>query len=159
MTQCKIRTANIIKGSLVNGDGLRYTIFTQGCPHHCDGCHSSHTWNPNDGHWVQIIDMLSDIVKNKSMIDGVTFSGGEPLLQYDKIIFMCKLLKMFGLNIWLWSGYKMEQISVKYPEILKWVDVIIDGSYEKDKPTNKEWRGSSNQKLWKRINGRWSNID
>ena len=155
----KIKIANIIKGSLVNGEGLRYTIFMQGCSNECDGCQNPETWSPEGGYWAYMTDILNYVVKNLGMLDGVSLSGGDPLFQYDKTLFLCKLLKMFNINIYMWTGYTMEQIVNTYPEILKWVDVIVDGKYEKDNPTKKDLRGSDNQRMFKKIEGRWKRID
>jgi anaerobic ribonucleoside-triphosphate reductase activating protein len=156
MTEYKLKIANIIKGSMVNGEGLRYAIFLQGCEHKCDGCSNFHTWDSNKGNWVHMMDLLTEIVKNKNILDGVTFSGGEPLLQYDKVLFMCKLLKMFNINIAMWTGYSFEVVLNSYSEILKHIDFIVTDPFKKELKCDNEYYGSSNQRVFIKRNGKWS---
>jgi anaerobic ribonucleoside-triphosphate reductase activating protein len=150
-----LKVSAIIKTSTVNGPGIRYCIFTQGCIHKCPGCHSPHTWDISKGERTHILDIFTDIIKNKKFIDGVTLSGGDPLVQYEQVLTLCKLLKVYNINVWMWTGYKMSEIRDVFPEILNYVDTIIDDTYNKDKPTKKKYRGSDNQIKWDRIDGKW----
>lgn len=143
-----LQIAGEIKGSSVNGDGIRYTIFLSGCNIKCDGCHSPHTHNPEYGGRRNIIDIFYDIYSRRKYIDGVSISGGEPTLQSEPLIELLKLLKLFDFNVWLWSGHKMEQLKLTFPNILKYVDVVIDGKFEKSAPTKKPYRGSENQRMF-----------
>ena len=150
-----MKVSGIIKTSVVNGEGIRYCVFTQGCPHKCPGCHSPHTWDIHKGDKTHILDIFTDIIKNKRFIDGVTLSGGDPLVQYEQILTLCKLLKVYNINIWLWTGYNMLAIQNTFPEILNYVDTIIDGRYEKDNPPTKKYRGSDNQTRWNKEGNKW----
>lgn len=154
-----IRLAGVIKESVVNGEGLRYSIFFQGCNHKCEGCHSPHTWDKNGGYLESIESILMDILKHRNYIDGVSLSGGDPLLQYDKALRLCKIFKELNISVWMWTGFNMKEIKEKYPEILDYVNVIVDDRFDKDKPTKKEWRGSDNQTMWIKKDGRWSKDD
>ena len=84
-----------IKESIVDGDGLRFVLFVQGCPHHCKGCHNPQTWNDTNGKWVLESDIITQISKNP-LLDGITFSGGEPFYKnytlHQKQIFHLVLL-------------------------------------------------------------------
>ncbi len=151
-----LKVSGIIKTSVVNGDGIRYCIFTQGCAHKCPGCHSPHTWDIKKGNRTHIIDIFSDIIKNKRFIDGVTLSGGDPVMQLPQILKLCKLLKVYNINIWVWTGFKMSEIKKNAPEILDYIDVLIDGKYFKSQaPPKKKNRGSDNQIRWNKEDGKW----
>ena len=150
-----IKVAGTIRTSVVNGEGIRYSIFTQGCPHKCSGCHSPHTWDIKKGEKKNILDIFIDIIKNRRFIDGVTLSGGDPIMQLPQILLLCKLLKVYNINIWMWSGFEMKEIKQNAPELLKYIDVMIDGRYDETKPTTKKWRGSDNQNKWIKEDGKW----
>ena len=145
--------------SNTNGTGLRYTLFLSGCPFHCEGCHSPHTQDYKYGDKEKIIDIFYNIIKNKNYIDGVTISGGEPTEQADGLKKLLKLLKVYDINIWMWSGHTMDTLKEKYPDILHNIDTVIDGQYEHTNPTSKVYRGSDNQNMWKKENGEWKKID
>jgi len=150
----KLRVAGTTGSSMVNGEGIRFVIFTQGCEHYCTECHNTHTWDPKGGHEIEIDELVKDALVNRELLDGVTISGGEPLLQYKSTLELAKKLSEHGLSIWLWTGYLMEEVRGKYPDILDYVDVIIDGRYMHTLP-KLEWRGSSNQNIWKKKNKKW----
>lgn len=142
---------NIVHCDMRNGTGLRVTLFVSGCNHHCKGCHNPQTWDPNsgiefDGATKQ--ELFAEL--NKDYISGVTFSGGDPLFPSNRevILSLCKEIKTLypNKNIWLYTGYRYEQ--VKHLEILKYIDVLVDGKYvEKLRSVNLPWVGSSNQKV------------
>jgi len=152
----KINLFGTKPSSMVDGDGLRYAIFFQGCTHQCKGCHNKQSWDKCNGNETDIQTLITDIKTRKTFIDGVSISGGEPLLQYECLLKLCKSLKkQFNSNIWLWTGFEMSYIKTTYPTILEYVDVIIDGKYEQNNTTKKLYRGSDNQKLWKKNNNIW----
>lgn len=142
---------NIVHCDMRNGTGLRVTLFVSGCNHHCKGCHNPQTWDPNSGiefDGVAKQELFAEL--NKDYISGVTFSGGDPLFPSNRevILSLCKEIKTLypNKNIWLYTGYRYEQ--VKHLEILKYIDVLVDGKYvEKLRSVNLPWVGSSNQKV------------
>jgi len=146
----KFKVAGKIKTSTVNGSGIRYTLFLQGCNHACDGCHSPHTWNMRDGESIGVVDIFSEIWKVRNYIDGASISGGEPFLQPKPLLVLLKLLNAVDIDIWIWSGFELKYLLENFPEHMKYINTVIDGKYEKDKPTKKYYRGSDNQKLFTR---------
>lgn len=142
---------NIVHCDMRNGTGLRVTLFVSGCNHHCKGCHNPQTWDPNSG--IEFDEAAKQELfaeLNKDYVSGVTFSGGDPLFPSNRevILSLCKEIKTLypNKNIWLYTGYRYEQ--VKHLEILKYIDVLVDGKYvEKLRSVNLPWVGSSNQKV------------
>lgn len=144
-----LRVAGIQPSSIVDGPGFRYTLFLQGCSHHCDGCHNPATWDKNGGKEMTVEDILADI-KKEYYIDGVTVSGGEPLEQAKELKKLLYLLKEENYHIVLFSGYTFEQIkeNENMATCLAYVDVLIDGEYKKDlRSLSLRFRGSENQRV------------
>lgn len=133
---------------LVNGEGIRVTLFVTGCAHACVGCYNQSTWDRKSGlsFTAHIQQELLDACENH---DGLSLSGGDPLhpANRDAILELCKAFKQRhpAKNIWLWTGYVYEEIAEL--DILKYIDVLIDGKYEQDQPTSLPWRGSGNQQV------------
>ena len=145
----KIRLFGTVDDSIVDGPGLRYTIFTQGCFHNCSGCHNPKSHDINGGYLKDIQDILSEITANP-LLDGITLSGGEPMLQVKPLIEICKEVKAMGLNIIVYSGFTYEEIlkDAKKKELLQLCDMLIDGKFEQDKKSLALlYRGSANQRL------------
>lgn len=145
----KIRISGQINDSIVDGPGLRYVIFTQGCLHNCLGCHNPQTHDVNGGTLVDIEEIKANIAKN-GLLDGITFSGGEPFLQPKECANIALWAKNRGMNIISFSGYTYEQLlkmdNVK--EFLDLVDILIDGPFVlKEKSLNISYRGSRNQRV------------
>jgi anaerobic ribonucleoside-triphosphate reductase activating protein len=138
-----MRIAGTLSCSLVNGDGVRYVIFCQGCVHHCVGCQNPETWDFNGGKEVTLDELAADISKHKH-IDGVTLSGGEPFCQQDECVSLLKLLPE-NLNVWIYTGYKYDEI--KDTELAKMANYIVDGRFEQDKAVTGKMYGSSNQQI------------
>ncbi len=148
-----LRISGTIEESIVDGTGIRFVIFTQGCCHHCEGCHNPHTHDISGGYIADIDDLVSQVRKNP-LIDGVTISGGEPFIQAKAVNCLVKRLKEFNYNIWVYSGYTLEElmkISEKDEDVndlLFSIDTLIDGKFEKDKVDyTLKFRGSSNQRI------------
>ena len=143
-----MRIAGTKSCSFVNGPGVRYVIFMQGCPHHCEGCHNPETWDFDGGRFVTNSDLLLDITPHQH-ISGITISGGEPFAQEDALedfLFYLKPIADFKKwDIWLYTGYEYEDI--KNSKVLDYVDVLVTGKFEKDKLVTGEWYGSTNQKI------------
>lgn len=146
-----MRYHNITKDDMLNGDGLRVVLWVAGCEHKCDGCHNPITWDP-DGGLPFGEDEKSEIFAelDKSHISGITFTGGDPLFQsnIDGVEALAKEIKEKYPNktVWLYTGYDWED--VKDLPVMKYIDILIDGKFEKDKLDPKlHWRGSSNQRV------------
>lgn len=143
----EIRIAGIQKESCVDGEGLRYVVFMQGCKRNCKGCHNPNTHDLNGGIIVDTSDIISEIKKNP-LLQGVTLSGGEPLLQIAPAAEIASAAKAIGLNVWLYTGYKFEDIPTDADELLKSVDVVVDGEYiETQRDLTLDFRGSKNQRV------------
>ncbi|MGI6105332.1 MAG: anaerobic ribonucleoside-triphosphate reductase activating protein [Raoultibacter sp.] len=138
--------------SIVDGPGLRFCIFTQGCKHNCPGCHNPESQNLEGGYKASLESLYEEIRANK-IIQGVTFSGGEPLLQTRACLALAKQLSQQGFNIWLYSGYLYEDImggslGSEARELLSYCDVLVDGPFiESLHVYDLLWRGSTNQRV------------
>ena len=145
----KIRLASTLHDSIVDGPGLRYVIFTQGCIHHCLGCHNPSTHSLNGGYFVDIDDIYRDIMSNP-LLDGVTISGGEPFLQIQPLLMLFRLLKQQYIHIMIYSGYTFEEIVYddEKKKLLSFCDVLVDGKFILAlKNRDLIYRGSSNQRI------------
>ncbi|MDE6036611.1 MAG: anaerobic ribonucleoside-triphosphate reductase activating protein [Ruminococcus sp.] len=146
----EIRIAGTVNDSIVDGDGIRFTIFTQGCPHDCKGCHNPQTHDFNGGTLTDTEELLEKI-KSNPLLDGVTFSGGEPFCQAHVLAGLGKEIKSLGLNITTYTGYTFEELyngnNPHWNELLSVTDILIDGKYvEELKDWTIKFRGSSNQR-------------
>jgi anaerobic ribonucleoside-triphosphate reductase activating protein len=149
----KIRLAGIVEESVVDGPGLRHTIFVQGCPHRCVGCHNPHTHDFADGYEITTDELLISIAKQK-IISGITLSGGEPFAQAAACADLAQKVKKIGFSVVTYSGYYYAQLiamaknDVSVLALLNTSDILIDGPFEADKKTlNLSFRGSSNQNI------------
>ena len=130
-----VRLAGVIYESLVNGPGIRRVYFAQGCRHNCDGCFNPETHDFNGGELMDMNELINDAISNP-IINGITFSGGDPLEQAESFSYMAKEFKSKGLNIWCYTGYTFEQILEKMKkdkdlkELISNVDVLVDGKFE-----------------------------
>ena len=133
-----LRLAGIIRESITDGPGIRFTVFAQGCPHGCLQCHNPQTWDFDGGTDVEV-DKIAKKVMENPMIKGVTFSGGEPFCQAEGFLELAKILKEKGIDIVIFTGYL-------YEELLESED--IDGPFDNDKKDlSLKFRGSSNQRI------------
>ncbi len=144
-----IRIAGMVNDSIVDGPGIRLCLFTQGCFHNCLGCHNPQTHDPNGGYDIDTGEIIEKMKKNP-LLDGITFSGGEPFLQPIPLIELARATKEMGLNVISYTGYLWEDI-IKNEELFalaKEVDFIIDGPFVKEKMSLMlNFRGSSNQRI------------
>lgn len=150
-----LRIAGVVKESIVDGPGIRYVVFTQGCPHHCPGCHNPTTHDFNSGKLVNIKDIEADIKKNP-LIKGITISGGEPFAQakiVSKLIDNLKKDSDKPYDFMVYTGYKFENLVGNaddkngYMSLLNNTDVLMDGRFvEALKNENTIFRGSTNQR-------------
>ena len=149
--ETKLQLAGRVRESIVDGPGIRYVVFTQGCPHACPGCHNRHTWPPEGGEPVEVQTLLEEISKDQ-LLRGVTLSGGEPFLHARPLIGLAREVRRMGLDVWLYSGYTWEEIlqsdDPSWPALLQNVDVLVDGRYlEAQYNFSLRFRGSENQRL------------
>lgn len=143
-----IRISGITPESIVDGEGIRYVIFTQGCPHHCFGCHNPNTHSFTDGKLVSVEEILADILKNKNYIDGITLSGGEPFCQSDQCSIIAEQAQKMGLSVWCYTGYLFEDLYAKHHRLLEFVDILVDGPFNMDERSlDLDFRGSTNQRI------------
>ena len=147
----KIRIAGITEDSIVDGPGLRLTVFFQGCPHHCPGCHNPETHDPDGGRIIDTSEIVAMMEANP-LLDGITLSGGEPFRQVSGCIELAMAAHVHGLNVWCYTGYTVEYIlqsrSPGMRKLLKHIDVLVDGPYiEELRTLELPWRGSKNQRI------------
>lgn len=145
----KLNVFKILKKTRVEGPGVRYCIWVQGCSMHCKGCQAKHTWSHTDGQKLEIVDIISDIKKQKD-IEGVTFLGGEPFEQAEALGEIAEEIKKIGLSVLCFTGRYIEDLrqnSINH-KLLNNIDLLIDGPFEEDKlDYSRAWCGSSNQRF------------
>lgn len=169
-----LRLAGVVRESIVDGPGLRFAIFCQGCPHNCPKCHNQDTHDFSGGYDCDIQKIVNAIEENP-LLSGVTFSGGEPSHQPVAFLEIAKKVKSRGLNIWMYSGYTLEELlsranstisdlnnmnenssqtsekneeQVALKGLLSLIDVLVDGKFINElKDLTLPFRGSKNQKL------------
>lgn len=152
-----IRIAGTVNDSVVDGEGYRYSIFVQGCPHNCEGCHNPATHDFDGGTLWEKDDffkkVLQDIDEN-ILLSGVTFSGGEPFCHAEALAELAEKIHERGLDIWCYSGYTLETLWQKAEEepavgrLLENIDVLVDGPFiMEQRDLELRFRGSDNQRL------------
>ena len=148
-----LRIAGILDESVVDGDGVRLTVFVQGCAHRCRGCQNPETQPMEGGHIIDTAKILAEVAENP-LLTGVTFSGGEPFLQPAPLAELAKAIHQRGLDVWSYSGYTLEELQERAEKdkatraLLKELDVLVDGSYEEDqRDLTLHFRGSRNQRV------------
>ena len=145
-----LNLSGIISDSIVDGPGIRTTIFCQGCPHHCPGCHNPETWDFGCGTDVPVEDLV-EVVQSNPLCRGVTFSGGEPFAQAKGFAKLARLLKEKGYEVASYSGYTFEELlsgSEDQKELLSSIDILIDGPFlMAEKSLEVPFRGSRNQRI------------
>ncbi len=145
-----LKLSGIVSDSIVDGPGIRTCIFSQGCPHHCPGCHNPETWAFDGGTEVPV-EAVAGIVRSNPLCRGVTFSGGEPFAQAEAFARLAKMLKAEGYEVASYSGYTFEQLlcgTDDQKDLLKSIDVLIDGPFLlAEKSLELNFRGSKNQRI------------
>lgn len=149
----KLRIAGLVKESIVDGPGIRYVVFTQGCPHHCVGCHNPQTHDFNGGYFVETDELYSEILKDP-LLKGITLSGGEPFMQAKILSEFAKKVKGNNLDVITYTGFKFEDLLEKansdngFMNLLNTTDILIDGKFELEKKNPLlKFRGSENQRV------------
>ena len=145
-----LNLSGLISDSIVDGPGIRTTIFSQGCPHHCPGCHNPETWDFGCGTDVEV-ERLVEIVRSNPLCRGVTFSGGEPFAQPEGFARLARLLKEKGYEVASYTGYTFEELlegSEAQKDLLRTLDILIDGPFLlAEKSLEFAFRGSKNQRI------------
>lgn len=147
----RISLSGVTGDSIVDGPGLRLTIFTQGCLHHCPGCHNPQTHDHEGGSWADTEDILAAAAENP-LLDGITLSGGDPFLQPVPCLALAEGAHKIGLNVWTYTGYTWEALwEENAPEkiaLLKETDVLVDGPFLlAERSLELRFCGSRNQRL------------
>lgn len=156
--ETEMKYHDIQKVSLVDGEGIRTVLWVSGCDHYCKGCQNPITWNPDDG--LEFDDEAEKELLNyvnRSYIDGLTLSGGDPMYPANRetITRIAKKVKEeTGKSIWMYTGYLLRDII--YEPVLKYLDVIVDGEFKEElADVNYMWAGSTNQTVWRKNRGMW----
>jgi len=142
---------------VLNGEGTRCVLFVSGCIHQCRGCYNQSTWSPDAGELFteQLADqIIKDLNDQRIKKQGLSLSGGDPLhpANQDQILKLVKRVKKecVGKDIWLWTGYKKNELTAKQQDIIDLIDVLIDGKFvQESADPNLPWRGSSNQIIYR----------
>lgn len=148
-----VRIAGVYRQSIVDGPGLRFAIFCQGCAHNCPGCHNPETHDFAGGYDCSHDRIMEEISKNP-LLDGVTFSGGDPVYQAEAFYRLALRIKEKGLNILLYTGFTYEELLERTKEdpfvgqLLNTVDYLIDGLFvNEERDLTLAFRGSKNQRF------------
>lgn len=149
----ELRLAGVIRESIVDGPGIRMTIFTQGCPHNCEGCHNPQT-HSYDGGYISHPENILKAIDENPLLRGVTFSGGEPFMQAGALAELAVEIHKRGLDVLTYTGFTYEQLTESFEKIpgskslLEQTDYLIDGKFVIAlKSYDLQFRGSSNQRI------------
>ena len=149
----KLAVNEIQRDSIVDGEGIRSVIWTQGCPHHCLGCHNPETHSFQKGFSVDVDDIKEKLNQLEGQ-DGITFSGGDPMEQSEACAEIARYCKKINLNVWCYTGYTFEELLKKaeyissIKDFLNNIDVLVDGKFIlSQKSYDIAFRGSKNQRL------------
>lgn len=147
-----IRLHGVARESITDGPGFRYAVFTQGCPHQCDGCHNPASHSFTDGVIARTEDLIAEILANP-LLDGVTLSGGEPFMQAEECAQIAWAARQAGLHVMTFTGYTFDELLEQanqrrgWLDLLSQTDILIDGRYEKAlRSLDLRFRGSRNQR-------------
>ena len=135
--------------SVVDGEGLRFALFVQGCPHHCKGCHNPQSWGYKRDNMMSLDELYRKIDGNP-LCSGLTLSGGEPFMYPKELSALAKAVRTTGRSVWSFSGWTFEQLMAKDDawQLLEQLDVLVDGRFELDKrDLSLKFRGSWNQRV------------
>ncbi|NCB63583.1 MAG: anaerobic ribonucleoside-triphosphate reductase activating protein [Clostridia bacterium] len=146
-----MRIANIVNDSIVDGPGMRFTVFTQGCPHACPGCHNPETHDSAGGREVGVAELAAQFSGNP-LLTGITLSGGDPFQQAEECALLAALAHEKGLDVWTYTGYTYEKLvaggNAGWDALLAQTDVLVDGPFLRaEKSYGALFRGSKNQRL------------
>lgn len=145
-----MRVLSIVEDSIVDGQGLRTTIFLAGCTHYCRGCHNPESWRIDGGIEMSIDEIMSQV--NRNPLNDISFSGGEPMLQIKELILLAKKCKQKNKNIWCYTGFLWEELMTKYKDeftqLSMYLDVLVDGRFMiEQRDLSLLFKGSKNQRM------------
>ena len=150
---CELNIHSVIQESIVDGPGIRMTVFVQGCPHHCPGCHNPQTHDFKGGHLIDVSSLFEQYKENP-LLRGITFSGGEPFCQARPLAALGEMVKNHGGTVITYTGYLYEDLlrissqDSAIADLLAVTDWLIDGPYiESLRSLELNYRGSSNQRI------------
>lgn len=145
-----MQLASIVEDSIVDGPGIRVTVFCQGCPHRCEGCHNPQS-HPFEGGTPKTAQEVFAVIKGSPLARGVTFSGGEPFAQAQAFAALAALLKADGYEVASYSGYTFEELLAGTPAqqaLLQQLDILVDGPFVlAQRNLDLRFRGSENQRI------------
>lgn len=154
-----VRYAGLNKNDFINGEGVSVSLWVQGCPHHCPGCHNSEQWNFEGGKYINnqlLIEEIFTALTENGIQRNFSVLGGEPLAPQNindtwEILWHVKR-KFPDIKTYVWTGYTLEELYELYESsketLLENVDVLIDGRFElKQRDVTLKLRGSSNQRI------------
>ena len=147
----QIRIAGMEPESIVDGPGYRFTVFTQGCPHGCPGCHNPQTHDFEGGRLTDTAEIIAHLGKNP-LVRGLTLSGGEPMMQAEAACEIAEAAKEKGMNVWCYTGFTLEAlVKENRPDrmrLLSLLDVLVDGPFlSQERSLELLYCGSRNQRL------------
>jgi len=145
----RLKIAGITNDSIVDGPGLRLSVFAQGCPHNCRGCHNPETHDPHGGNYIDVDEIIEKVRKNP-LLKGITLSGGEPFMQVDAMSDLAKKARGMGLDVIIYTGYTWNALMADeaFMPLVNEADYIVDGRFELELRTlDRPFVGSSNQRV------------
>lgn len=149
----RLSMPKIQSDSIVDGEGIRSVIWFQGCSHNCPGCHNPETHDFKAGYEVDL-EEVKDWIRELEFQQGVTFSGGDPMMQIDALVELAKVVHECNMNVWVYTGFtyeellKMSEKNARYIDALNEIDVLVDGKFVLSKKSfDVAFRGSSNQRI------------
>ena len=147
----KIRIFGTVEDSIVDGPGIRYAVFTQGCPHHCPGCHNPESHDFAGGRDADTAQIIAAMERNP-LLDGVTLTGGDPLCQPEACLELARAAHRLHMNVWCYTGWTWEALQAEGDAaklaLLQEVDVLVDGPFvQAQRSLELDFCGSRNQRL------------
>lgn len=143
----QIRIAGLVPESFVDGEGIRFAVFMQGCLRNCPGCHNPNTHALDGGRLMDTEDIIYQFIRNP-LLNGITLTGGEPFLQVDAANELANAAKNLGFSVWCYTGYTLETLPPNAAPLLDNIDVLVDGAYiERQRDLDLPFRGSRNQRI------------
>ena len=149
----QVKLFGLANDSIVDGPGIRFAVFTQGCFHNCEGCHNPGSHDPEGGYYESCEEIIGKIKRNP-LLDGVTFSGGEPFLQAKALVEIADAARGMGLNTMAYTGYTFEELLSGaneencWREFLERLDLLVDGRFVlAERSIELDFKGSKNQRI------------
>ena len=148
-----MRVAGLVQDSIVDGPGLRFAVFVQGCDKDCEGCHNQEAIDPSGGVYLSVSEIIAEMQSNP-LTDGLTLTGGEPFLQAGECAELAAFARNKGMNVWTYSGFTFEELldiaktNPAVSELLEFSHVLVDGRFVlAQRSLSIKWRGSRNQRV------------